>query len=504
MLSRRTFLAAAAAQPAPAQPNILFLMCDQLNASVTSLYGGPVATPHLERLARRGVVFRNATCPTPFCSPTRASIVTGLYPHTHGIVHNVSRFDYPASPSPATEQGLSTSDVTTDSILHAAGYSTHQYGKWHLRGDSLPCYPDTYGEHREYAQEMAARFGEVRRRPEGEWMNWYGWNLPVTIDRRYAASFPAEDPLRKSPLRDFVLKMGRLELPPQEIFDVRVADKTIARLGSVRGPFSITCSFNWPHDPNVIHTPYYDAVDPSEIALPATLTTREGRFEKDLSRLMVAGAPETRLREFLRIYYASVRFIDDQVGRVLDALEKSGHESNTIVVFTSDHGDMAGGHGMAWKSTQAFYDEIARVPLVISWPGRIKPGKTDAEANLTDLAPTLLELTGQRVPSNMQGTSLASVLRGGSAARHVHRYSERIRANPGRLRAIKPGNPGDWMVRGEGWKYIVYADGEEFLYNLRRDPGELRNLAAERSARATIGQMRGNLHQWLRDTEHKS
>ena len=164
-----------------------------------------------------------------------------------------------------------------------------------------------------------------------------------------------------------------------------------------------------------------------------------------------------------------MHLIDEQVGRVLDALEQSGRADNTIVIFTADHGDMAGGHGMAWKSTQAFYDEIARIPMIASWPGHIAPGKTDAAASLVDLPPTILELTGQSVPAHMQGKSLAALLQGKtSATGFVYGYSERVRANPQRTRAVTRDTKAERMIRGAGWKYAAYADGGEYLYDLAK------------------------------------
>jgi arylsulfatase A-like enzyme len=509
-ITRRELLASIAAPAAmPAQnghPNVLFLICDQLNPAVLSTYGGAVATPNIDRIARDGMLFRNATCPTPFCSPTRASLVTGVYPHTHGIVHNVMRVDYPASPGPATEQGIVASDLTYDQILSKAGYATHHYGKWHLSGEPLPYYPDTYAEHLDYAREMKPVFDSIRRLPRHQWMNWYGWILPVVVARAYGDSFPADDPIRKAVFADFITKFGKLDLPEADIFDFRVANRTIDRIRARHDkPFSLTCSFNWPHDPNVIHAPYYDRMDPAKIDLPPTLDQREARFEKDLSRRMVANQTETRLREFLRIYYASVQFLDVQVGRILNALDESGQARNTVVVFTSDHGDMTGNHGMAWKSTQAFYDEVARVPLIVSWPGKIRPGRTDAAASLVDLPATLLELAGLPVPAHMEGASLAGVLRGGSSAkdRYLYRYSERVRPNPAHTRIIAPGTPGEFMIRGAGWKYAVYSDGEEFLYDLRKDPRETRNRIGEANSRATKMEMRSRLSAWLRDTNYR-
>jgi arylsulfatase A-like enzyme len=506
-MTRREFIASAAPSAAfsfqPARPNILFLICDQLNPAVLSAYGGPIDTPNVDRIASQGMLFRNATCPTPFCSPTRASLVTGLYPHTHGIVHNVMRIDYPTSPGPKTEEGIFASDETYDQILNRAGYATHHYGKWHLSGEPLPYYPDQYGEHREYAREVRAVFDDIRQRPRNEWMDWYGWILPVAVDRDYRDSFSPDDPVRKAAYADFITKFGELGLRNEDIFDVRVCDRTVQRIKNADDkPFSITCSFNWPHDPNVIHAPWYDSIDPAKIELPPTVGQRERRFEKDLSRQMVESHTATRIREFLRIYYASVRFLDEQVGRILSALDESGQARNTIVVFTSDHGDMTGHHGMIWKSTQAFYDEVARVPLMIRWPGTIRPGKTDAAASLVDLPATLLELTGQTVPSKMEGVSLASVLRGGSSAktRYVYRCSERVGQRPDHIRNIAPDTPAQLMVRGAGWKYSLYSDGEEFLYNLRKDPRETRNVAADSGARALRQEMRAQLATWLQGT----
>ena len=499
-------------------PNVLLLMSDQLNASALSCFGGWIPTPHLERLAGKGVTFNNATCTTPFCSPSRASLITGLYPHSHGITYNVNKIDYPAivaaGGSPPTEQGITANDVTTEKLLHDARYATHHYGKWHLSDTGgLPYYQDTYGEHIEYAQEMAATFQKVRRLPRDKWMDWYDWDLPVTLTPAYqkAAAIRLEKWTKAGRSRfvtEFISKTGRLDLPIDKVFDYRVAGRTIRTLQSLgSNPFMITCSLNWPHDPNVVPNPYYDSFDPDRIKLPANYGKPEARFEKDDSCQLVADMgdrAEPGLRELLRIYAGCVRLVDDQVGRVLDALNKTGRSANTIVVFAADHGDMAGGHAMYWKSTSAFYDEIARVPLIISFPGRIQPGKSDLAVSLVDIMPTVLDLVGHPVPPGVQGSSMAPYLLGQRdlASAPAYTFCERVHSNPGHTRSVTPGTPASFMVRGKGWKYITYPEGDKYFYHLAQDPGETKNLASDPAFKEQRDALHHELQAWLQKTAY--
>ena len=200
------------------KPNVLFIMFDQLNASVLSCYGGPVLTPHIDRLAREGVRFNQAVCPTPFCSPTRASIVTGMYPHAHGIVLNAKH-----KPGPSGQRGLTADDITTERILHGDGYATHFYGKWHLRGEQLPYYPDMYTPGFEYADQMAERFDRVRATDPAGWMKWYTWALPVEITPSFQRAVDGVgDRWKDVRFADFIAKMGRLELPLEEFWFIRL------------------------------------------------------------------------------------------------------------------------------------------------------------------------------------------------------------------------------------------------------------------------------------------
>lgn len=504
LLPSRALTAEKAAPPR--KPNVLMLVCDQLTASVLSCYGGPVQTPNIDRIAREGVRFNQATCTTPFCSPSRASLVTGMYPHAHGIVVNCSDS---GEANPAKQAGITREDVTLEKLVNQLGYATHHYGKWHLFGERLPYYPDMYSPHPEYSSEMADVFAKAKAGDPADRMDWYVWSLPVeTAPELKAAVANLGDRWKDVRLQEFVVKMGRLKLPLDQVMEVRTADHTVNQIRAATAnqkPFMVTCSFNGPHDPNATPSPYYEKFDPAKLVLPANRNVREARFEKHWSRRIVADLGEPGLREFLRIYYGMVMLIDDQVGRILKTLEQTGTLDNTLVIFTTDHGDMAGGHGMVWKSNDSFYDEIARVPLLMRYPRLFKPQQSELAVDFTDIMPTVLDVLGQPIPKHVQGQSLVPFLTGRKSAKHARQYSfcERIPANAKNDRHVLPGTSGSFMVRGHGWKYIRYGGNkpQEFLYHLTDDPGETRNLIAEKKYAGQREKLSKELNAWLGRTD---
>jgi len=173
-------------------------------------------------------------------------------------------------------------------------------------------------------------------------------------------------------------------------------------------------------------------------------------------------------------------------------------------VFTADHGDMMGGHGMVWKSTNSFYEEVVRVPLLIRYPERFKPQVSDLAADSTDFMPTLLELTGHRIlqQAQVQGQSLVGFLTGRRDLSEARQYtfSERVRGNPQGRREVLAGTKGAFMVRGNGWKYLRYENGQEYMYDLSQDPGETRDLAGDTKHRRGREKLAGVMDEWLRRT----
>ncbi len=459
--------------------NILFLMADQHNHSVLGCAGNPlVKTPNLDKLASQGARFTQAVCATPFCSPTRASLITGLWPHTHGIVQNVD----------GTRPGLDDKTIATEQILFDKAYYTAQMGKWHL-GDitSLRCYKDGQSgqlkdEYKDYLsavtrddwpkpRDSEVKVGDLAMLPE----------MVAVRDKDVAAKAGPEETTR----------IGRQLIPAEHTYESWLTDRCIEMIKKHKNErFMITWSVSPPHAPWIAPEPFYSMYDPAKMPLPKSWNHCPPEYAKSRAKQMGDNMGEKLVREQMRCYYAQVTMVDSFVGRILKALKDQGLEENTLVVYVSDHGDMQAAHGMVGKSVNCYFEEIVRVPLMIRYPGKIKPGTVvNGHANSVDIMPTLLEYAGVPSPKGAQGKSLKPLIDGKVKAGERLGFCERgARAEYGR------------MVRSTDWKYCVYADGRQELFDMNKDPDEMHNLAFDPAHKATVAKMRGHLKAHMKET----
>jgi arylsulfatase A-like enzyme len=404
------------------QPNILFVHTDEQRVDTLGCYGNDVVdTPHIDVLAAAGVTFEEGHCTHPLCSPSRASLMTGRYPSTHGLWRN-------GIPLPQDEETLAE-------LLRGAGYTTGLLGKAHFtpyHGD-----PDEHPESvylgavdeeecwdfwREFERSyygfdhvrMTVAHGEagVQGGHYGRWLHEeHPDSVPLFFQER------AIDPTNQR------YNSWKSAAPVEHHSTTWVADRTIEFVDKHAGeqPF-----FGWvgipdPHFPYDPPAPYCYKYDPDDVTLPVD---SEGEVWDDDTPQYIRyhlnekygidwrEIPEEIQREMIAHYWAMVDLIDDQVGRILGALDKRGIADETIVVFTSDHGDWLGDHGLFQKGLPHTRD-LTRIPWIVRWPGVAEPGRRIAEpTSQVDLMPTLLDAAGVDTPYGVQGESLRPVLTG--------------------------------------------------------------------------------------------
>lgn len=438
--TRREFVAAlgsgALAQesvsPAPKRPNIVFLMPDQhRQQAVNCLGNAEVRTPNIDRLASEGLTLENTFANSPVCCPARATLLTGQYIHRNGMVANDLR--------------LRENSVSFARTLATAGYRTGFVGKWHLDGGPrLPGFVPP-GDRRQ-----GFEFWAGNQCSHTHFRNWY---YRDAAERIYLDTFETDG----------------------------YADVGIEFLRKSRSdprPFYLTVQWGPPHDPYKAPAHYSGMYD------PARITMRPNWRE---------GGPGTR-RQDIAEYYGMVTAVDDAVGKVLRAIDDLGLRDNTIVLFSSDHGDMLGSQGRRLKRKP--WEESIRVPGIMRWPGRLKPGsRNNTFFTHVDFAPTLLGMAGVEVPSEMQGQNLASTLTTGQGKAEDSAYFEICVPYAG------DGTEDAWRgVRTEQFMYARFKDKPWVLYDLKADPFQQKNLAGEPSARAIQQEMERRIQVWMDKT----
>lgn len=421
----------------PRNARVLFITADQQRRDSIPAYGLDfVQAPNLEKLAREGTAFDRAYVPAPLCQPTRAALLTGLSPHVHGVLDNHVWFTPPVRPW--------VPDVT------AAGYRTAAIGKMHF-------YPwdDPHG----FADRVSAEDKRhyYRRDDYTLWLESQGY------ERIHPPAMPG-----------YHEGMGATasNLPTELHLDSFIGDRGAAWLREhAREPFFAWVSFNSPHDPYdppaELADLYRDAPIPEPFGSAADLETRpaaqrnayRGTLENPLFQVDYRQLTPAAIRRIRAHYYASVTHVDNQIGKLLLALEEAGVLDETLILFSSDHGDALGDHGLIFKNF--FYESMVRVPLLARGPGVVPGGRPDALVDTTDIAATILTHLGVPLPTPCESRPLQPLLADPSRAHRdaVFSYVE-DRA----------------MVRTDRWKLTRYGDGDGELYDLKADPTELRNL----------------------------
>ena len=473
------------------RPNILLITTDQQRADHIGLERLPgMPTPHLDRLGREGLHCRRGYTCCPICTPARVSLLTGTYPSRHGAYTIGVTADPEPSPSVAE-------------LLGEAGYATALFGKSHFvaRKDEAR---DMLGDDADGADSAAFRKWSGPYRGFQEFQGSDGHTINANVNQHYrvwleeqGVDFAPHFPKLSAPESYDHHACGPWDLPAEYHTTRWIGDLTadfIERKGGETAPWFCWASFEDPHEPFVCPEPWYSAVDAG--ALEPFEGYREGEFDdrhpvyrdtyenqrgkwKDeaaLPCLQGKGAYQGREREALRATAGMIGFIAEQVGRMLGALEKTGQADNTLVVFTSDHGELHGHHGLWGKGVTA-HEDAQRVPFLVWGPG-LGParGTTDALVNLVDLPRTFLGLAGIAAPQGMQGADLGPLLRG---ERESVRDCTLVECRP--VRHLH-----QHTLITDRHKLVVYNDWEGGeLYDLHADPDQYRNLWAEPSSRDT-------------------
>lgn len=415
--------------------NLLFLCSDQHQAAASGCYGHEQAkTPHIDEIAAEGVRFERAYCQSPVCVPSRGSIITGNYASRHG--------------AKILQDALSSDARTVAHLFGDHGYSTAAVGKMHFVDESRK-----HG----FAHRVNAASHQAR------------------LTKQEVEAFRADQGAAGA-------TSGQPSEMPERLFrDTFYAEEAVRFLREHKDrPFCLWASFFMPHTPLVPHRKYWDRYEDTDIELPARAPNAlETGFHGHLVRAKERGwyqQTDEELRNAIRGYYGNVSQMDANVGRVFDTLRELGLDKNTVVVYTSDHGEMAGAHRMWTKHNM--YEQSVRVPLIVRTPDHLGAGTAREHiVEQVDLLPTLAELCGLDAPTGIDGRSFAASVRGERHAGREFAYSEyyfcrRVFTADDRF----VGKPPIVMVRTDRWKLNHLSWERSELFDLENDPGEFRNV----------------------------
>jgi len=441
------------------RPNILLIHSDQHRYDCIGAHGHPLLqTPNLDRLAAEGIDFSQAFCPSPICSPARASLLTGQWPVQHGLLFTeIAEAHRPMKPNRPTFSAL----------LHKAGYYLGYVGKWHVDEEATPLDFgfDDYVPKEAYT-EWRARQGLP---PRVGCNGWFGETDTTTRPEQSRIAWA-----------------------------VRETRRLIRRAVDRDQPFFIRWDPSEPHLPNIVPEPYASLYPPERIPpWPSFGDPLRGKPTIQRTQLRNWGIEGWTWAQWAPIvgrYLGEITLLDAQLGVLLAELDALGLAQNTLVVYTTDHGDMCGAHGMMDKH-YVMYDDVVHVPLMMRWPGVIPAGQRSAAfvSSAIDLASTFCEAAGVPAPNTFTGESLLSAATQGRGNTTRQDIFASYHGNQFGLFSQR-------MVRDARWKFIWNPTAEDELYDLATDPAELHNRAGDAQYEPELNRLRKRLADWLLST----
>jgi iduronate 2-sulfatase len=445
----------AAPDAARAQrPNVVLIMADDLNTDLGT-YGHPlVKSPNIDRLAARGMRFDRAYTQFPLCSPSRVSLLTGLRPDTTRVHDLVTDF-----------RKVLPDVVTLPQTFRRNGYFVARVGKIYHYGNP----------------------GQIGTSGLDDPASWDLFVNPRGIDKDEEGALTNFTPTRGL---GSALAYYASPAPDGEHTDGKVAAEVIALIEKNKDrPFFIGAGFYRPHCPFIAPRKYFDLYPPEKIPAPDSSAQSGAPPAAWFTTPPHWGLSEQAQKDSIRAYFASISFLDANVGRILDALDRLGLTSNTVVVFVSDHGYQLGEHGQWMKQT--LFERSARAPLIMAGPGIAAKGRaTSRIVEFLDLYPTLADLGGVRAPEGLPGRSLAPLLKN-PGAKWDRPALTQVRRGPAATAYM------GYSIRTDKWRYTEWDNGKQGveLYDERKDPRESSNLATDPKHKKVVAEMQRLLKQ---------
>jgi arylsulfatase A-like enzyme len=474
------------------KPNVLFIMTDQQRFDALAIVGKYpfLKTPNLDKLAKEGVIFQRAYTQCAVSAPARGSLLTGCTVENHGVYTN------------AFDINSSLPMKTFDEILVANGYYAEYHGKWHSPLKPKDCY-SKFTEIADY-KSFLSKAVEKQVPGKGERLNndFKQPYKPNPMDEVYneGGDYSTMMPiLVKSGQPDY---HGELMIPEKYSMTNYQGNQIIEALNRAKDsgkPFSITCSFNFPHAPMLPTKPYAGMYTVGQMPVPTSINDdmMNSPYSKANGRNTKTNyGDSTKIKYMMADYFALITEIDTKVGEIMATLKQTGMDKNTLVVFTSDHGEMLGSHGMREKNV--FLEESARIPMIISFPGKIKAGtRVENAVSNMNLAATILDYLGIKNQKN-DGSSLRPLMEG----KKTDKFDFVVTEWNFHMKGEEP----NYMIVKDNWKmFIPYnADSKtiDVLYDLQKDPYEMNNLLGNNPKKAMFtakaNELKQDLLKWLK------